>query len=337
MNDKKNELLEAHVRFTLKSYQGRQLKAKINDNIDAIFDYFGSVTANDMVDKNQVANTIRKTVFDSPLQPQLLDMVYSVLLAALELDVMHKTAIKDVASDDSYELLARRIAQSSILRKKIIARTTQSTVYSELISDVLYNGIKGYLVDESFGAKIPGISSLIKAGKWGLNKSMPGLEASVEATTKPYIHANIKRTIKLSKTILERELDDQSLKHIADHVWKKLRTRKLSSLTRSLDESSCDELISIAEQLWEDVRTSDFSRQLGAELSDFWLRNYGDQTIAEILDSVGIGKDGVIEQLQVYAPVIIRDATASGYLEARIRAQLQPFYDSKEFSKILNS
>jgi hypothetical protein len=337
VNGKKNELLEAHVRFTLKSYQGRQLDKKISDSIDAIFEYFSDVTANDVVDKDQIADTIRSVVFDAQLQPQVLDMVYSVLLAAVDLDLMHKTAIKDVLSKDSYDLFANRIAQSSIIRKKVIARTMESAVYTELISDVLYNGIKGYLVDENFLVKMPGVSSLIKAGKWGLNKSMPGLDASVEATTKPYVHDNIKRTIKLSKTILERELDEQGLKHIADGIWKKLRTTKLSTLTGPLDEQTCDEWIGIGEQLWEDIRTSELANQLSTALSDFWLENYGDQAITEVLNSVGIGREGVIAQLQVYAPAIIRTATDSGYLEARIRAQLLPFYESKEFSEILTS
>lgn len=337
MNSKNNELLEAHVRFTLKSYQGRQLDKKISDNIDAIFSYFSNITANDVVDKARITDTIRSVLFDAPLQPQVLDMVYSMILAAVDLELVHKTAVKDVLSKDSYDLVANRIAQSGVTRKKIIAQTMESAVYTELISDVLYNGIKGYLLDENFLVKMPGVSSLIKASKWGLNKSMPGLDASVESTTKPYIHANIKRTIKLSKTILERELDEQGLKHIADGIWKKVRSRKLSTLSRSLDEHSCDELIGIGEQLWEDLRTSAFSIDLSAELADFWLENYGDQAIIEVLDSVGIGRDGVIAQLQAYAPAIVNNALASGYLESRIRAQLAPFYESKECKQILNS
>lgn len=337
MNSKKNELLEAHVRFSLKSYQGRQLDKKISDNVDAIFEYFSDITAKDVVDKERITDTIRSVLFDAPLQPQVLDMVYSMLLAAVDLDLVHKTAVKDVLSKDSYDLVANRIAQSAVMRKKIIAQSMDSALYTELISDVLYNGIKGYLLDENFLVKMPGVSSLIKASKWGLSKSMPGLEASVEATTKPYIHANIKRTIKLSKTILERELDEPGLKRIADGMWKKMRNRKLSTLTRSLDEHSCDELIGFGEQLWEDIRSSDFPKQISAQLVEFWLENYGDQTIIEILDSVGIGKQGVIAQLQSYAPEIIHNALDSGYLESRIRAQLTPFYESQEFKKILDS
>ena len=39
MNDKQNELLDAHLRFTLKSYKGKQLDKKIAFNIDFIFEH----------------------------------------------------------------------------------------------------------------------------------------------------------------------------------------------------------------------------------------------------------------------------------------------------------
>jgi hypothetical protein len=175
----------------------------------------------------------------------------------------------------------------------------------------------------------------VKAGKWGISKSMPKLEASIESSSKPYIQANIERIIDMSKEFLERELDAQNLKHIANDKWKELRIKKLSSLSRGRDAASVDEFVDMLARLWEDIRQRESAHDICSAIAGLWLERYGDQPIIPLLNAIGIGKDDIITQIQAYAPTIVRQATQSGLLEERIRAQLAPFYASAKVRKIL--
>ena len=335
MNDKQNDLLEAHLRFTLKSYKGKQLDKKIAFNIDFIFEHLKDVSANDLITKEQVAASVQSVVCEAPLNAELLDMVHTLVLGVAELDVLEKTAIKDLVGKKSYNLIVDKIVASGSLREESIARVMDSSVYSELISDVLYHGIKDYLLDENFLVKMRGVSTLVKAGRWGLNMSMPKLDETVEETTKAYIQENIKRTVGLSKAFLDHEFDDKRVKSIANTIWKELRGKKIGTFTKVLDDEATDEIIGIGELLWEDIRQSGFVVEICSEVAGLWLDAYGQQPIIELLDSMGIGKDGITSQVQAYAPSVVKAAEQSGYMEAYIRHQLKAFYSRKEVREIL--
>lgn len=335
MNDTANDLLEAHVQFALDAYRGENLDNTIADTVDAIFEQCKEVTGNQIVTRELLTDTARTVLFDAPIRPALLDMVKTILLGMDELDVVHNTAIKDLLSKRSYKLLVNKLVETDVLRKIIVARAMESTVYSELISDVLYNGIKGYLLDENFLVKMRGVSALVKAGKWGISKSLPKLDETIESSTKPYIQANIERSIELSQEFLESKLDEDNIKSVANSIWKQLRTKKLSSLSTTLNDETIDELAGIAERIWEDIRKSKSADKICSAIAGLWLETYGDQAILPLLDSIGIGKDEIISQIQAYAPAIAQQAEDSGLLEARIRAQLTPFYASKKARKIL--
>jgi hypothetical protein len=336
--DKGSKLLEAHIQFTLKGYQGKQLDKKIADTIDSLFEQLTEVTANELVDKNQITETIRTMLLEAPVNAEFLVMILTMLLGTIELELLHQTAVKDVLSKKSYNLFVKKIVESDAMRTNAIGRMMESDVYAELISNVLFNGIKDYLGGEnSLVNKLPGVSSLFKAGKRSIGKSIPSLDANIEATTKSYIHANIKRSVSLSKTFLENDLDEKRIKSIANEIWKKLARQKLSTFTKPLDEETLEEFICIGNKVWDDVRTSDFLPEICSQVAGLWLETYGDQPITQLLDSIGIGKAGIIAQIQTYAPAIVQKAEESGYLEAQIRAQLAPFYQSNEFKQIVNA
>lgn len=335
MNDKANELLEAQLRFTLKSYKGKQLDKKIAINIDLIFEYLKDVNANDLISKEQIETSVRSVLCEAPLNAELLDMIYTLVLGVADLDLLKKTAIKDLLSKKSYNLIVDKVVGAGSLRQESIAGVMDSTVYSELISDVLYNGIKDYLLDKNFLVKMRGVSALIKAGRWGINMSMPKLDETVEETTKAYIQENIKRTVGLSKAFLEHELDDKQVKSTANAIWKKLKQKKLDTFTKALDDGAADELIGIGEQLWEDIRKSGFVVEICSDVAGFWLEAYGDQPIIQLLEDIGIGKDGITSQVQAYAPSVVKAAEESGHLEASIRHHLKAFYNRKEVREIL--
>jgi hypothetical protein len=337
VNDKAKQLWDAQVRFSLKQYQGKQLDKKIAETIESLYSQLKTVTPNDLVEKEQLGLTVRAVLFTQPLKAELLDMIYTVASQAADLDTLKKTAIKDLLSKKSYNLFVNQLVASDTARQKGIGLTMESELYSELISDVLYHGIKDYLLDENFLVKMRGVSALVKASKWGIGKALPQLDSSIETTVKPYIQANIKRTVSLSKTFLEHELDEKRIKVIANSIWKELRTQKLATFTDSIDDETLDELIGIAEQVWEDIRTREVLMDVCSQLIEVWFETYGDQPITETLDSIGFGKEGIVSQLQAYATAIVQQAEASGYLEARIREQLEPFYRSNEFKQILDS
>ena len=52
--------------------------------------------------------------------------------------------VEDIVAPDCYQQVADKIVDLERLRDDLVEEILTSSVYSDLISDVLYNGIKGF-------------------------------------------------------------------------------------------------------------------------------------------------------------------------------------------------
>ena len=83
----------------------------------------------------------------------------------------------------------------------------------------------------------------------------------------------------------------------------------------------------MVQETWEHLRTTAIAEDIvQAVVRSFFLR-YGKQDARTLLEHVGLGEEMAKEELLALAAPLIEQARAGGYLEARIRARLAPFYD----------
>ncbi len=341
MLDKAEKLFEAQVRHILEEYEGEKLNTKIANAIEILYQLLEDKTAKDLVgqglNQERIKSTLSRALSSASVKDELLDMVYTVLVGMLESELYKTNSFDELISKNSYDLVIEKIIGYEEFRHKIISCAVDSEVYAELISDVLYQGIKDYILEENFLAKMRGVSSLFKAGKWGVNKSMPKLDSMVENTVKPYIQSNIKRTISLSKTSLNRALDEKRIEGIAENTWQDFGSQPLSCVARRVDEKDVDDLLCIASHVLEDFGQSTFIVELCSQMIELWLEIYGNESIEDLLNSLGLDKDLLAAEIQAHAPHISQWVIENGYLESWIRTELKPFYESVAVEIILGS
>ena len=56
--------------------------------------------------------------------------------------------------------------------------------------------------------------------------------------------------------------------------------------------------------------------------------HYGRQRVGEVLARLGLSAEVAAQELTAWAELPAQHALASGYLEGRIRARLEPFYNA---------
>ena len=62
---------------------------------------------------------------------------------------------------------------------------------------------------------------------------------------------------------------------------------------------------------------------------------YGSTKLSKLLEMVGVNKKLLQEEALSIVPAIIEVADESGFLEETIRRRFEPFYASKEVTKLL--
>ncbi len=203
-----SQLLEAHVQHELALFKPRKLRQTIREEVAAMFRWLHAVKLGDVVTPEQVLGLIARNVVERPLP--LAVSVLAKTLSRMVLSSRHnqQTTVDAIFPRRSFDAIVARIGGLKDARRGLIHRLVGSSVYTQQISDVLFTGIKEYLLTENILAqKVPGLASLIKLGKFAVNKTMRPLEAAVEKTVKAYIEGNLGNTIRRSEESINGYFD----------------------------------------------------------------------------------------------------------------------------------
>ena len=263
-----------------------------------------------------------------PLPPELLDFIQENLVVALELLQDDQTPIADLLPKPVFDRAVTAVGNMGDMRRQVVHEIVTSSVYSRLVAHVLYHGLKTFLVTENGMARaIPGAGSLLRLGQNAFNATAPKMEKNIDKQLVAFIDENIQQTIADSEDFLNRSLDAALVQKVGDELWASLSTETLAHLTRAVDKHAVTAGSDVLQETWQHLRTTAIAEDiLHAVVRSFFLR-YGKQDARTLLEKLNLGPGVAQQELLALASPLVEQALASGYLEARIRAHLEPFYD----------
>ena len=97
------------------------------------------------------------------------------------------------------------------------------------------------LAENIIAKKVPGVSSLIKIGKFAVNKTMHSLEAAIENKVKSYIESNLENTIKRSERSLNEYFNKTQIVDMSEEIWESVAKTKLSEYFSAIDAKAASE------------------------------------------------------------------------------------------------
>ncbi|MFZ0159243.1 MAG: hypothetical protein WAL50_09465 [Kineosporiaceae bacterium] len=322
----RSRLLEAHVQFELDHWTGAALKESIAEEVHALFVWLESVPLEEVVTADQVIDWAIRILQTPPsedlwrLMEQLLEVSHEALLES-------DATLADLLPRQRYDQIVSVIVGLRDVRQVVIDQITTSTIYSELVSYVLYHGIKAYLVTGNLLArKIPGASSLLRFGHNAIDSAAPSLEKAVDKQLTAWMKANIQNTVRGSGAFLATIADDAMIRSVADEIWATNAAATVSESAGLLSRPSPSETARVGRDLWLHLVGTPPFRDLLALIVHEFFRSHGSMPVAVVLTRVGVGPEMMAEELGLAAVPIAEKARASGYLEARIRNRLNAFY-----------
>ena len=323
----KDELLEAHVRFELERLRRERLPATLAEEVADVFAWLGRVRLAEVVSAAQAVDWIKRNVIERPLSPELVGEIRENVLFAYEFLRNDDARVAALLLRTLFDRLVDNVSGLEELRREITHQVISSSVYGVLISNVLYRGIKAFVLTENALAKnIPGASSLLRMGQNALNAGAPTLGKSIDKQLLAFISANVQETIRDSEAFLNTTLDASLMRTWGGEVWAANADKEMAQLADFMDAASLETMVQIAVEVWLHLRATPLFAELTEGLVRNFFRTHGEKDVRAWLAAMGITQAIVTQEVTRLAAPVVETALQSGFAEQRIRRRLDAFY-----------
>ncbi|MDQ8036557.1 MAG: hypothetical protein REI12_03990 [Pedobacter sp.] len=327
-------LLDAHTRHVMQQLTGPALAGLLDDETAVAWEWLAARPVTAIIDEVRVRDFLLRNVFDINPHPRLLEQIGSIATRAIKSPLNKQTRLEELLNVREYDLIVDRLIALEEVRREIVHAVLQNPSVSQLISDLVYNGVKNYLAENSgLAKKVPGASSLMKMGK-GLMERV-GADDAIEGALKSYVQRNTRATMEMSEKLVTHALETPKLKAISRQFWQQVKGAPLERVTRYVEPDDVQDVVEIGSTLWNHFRQTSYSRELLNELVHAWFEERGNEPATSVLESIGLDKTRLQGEVRHILLPLAVELEKGGHLEARVRQHLSVFYASAEATAAL--
>lgn len=323
------KILDAHVQFDLDRLSSPQREELVAQEVQAAFGWLAGVQVKDVVDPEQLIAAAQSLASQLEVTDEMLSLVSSAVGSTFAVAKNEKTKVSDLIPRESFETIAQAAIGMTELREALLEQVTTSDVYSQLMSHVVYQAIKKYIQDENVIArKVPGASALMKMGQSAINTAAPKLEQAVDKQLTAFVNANLQDNIRESRRYMTTVLDQQVLTAVSDELWATNSKLTMGELAGLVEPGHVDQIIEGGSRAWDQVRSNKFVTAVATRVLKDFVKAQGKRSVADLLTDLGLNAELVTEAINQAVGPVAEQALSSGYLESRLRAHYEPFYQS---------
>ncbi|HEX6591392.1 MAG TPA: hypothetical protein VF050_05290, partial [Moraxellaceae bacterium] len=246
------------------------------------------------------------------------------------------TTIGDLLPDDLFREFLDKVLEMRELREHIVHEAVANPVYSALASDVVMEGIRGYVQQTAERARrIPGAGRAARLGQGLLANVLPALEENMDESLRRYLRKSMQGVLQRSEEFLLEHFHEEKVRELALDVWDILKEKRLADIKQGLGSTDVEEFFVIGYEAWRELRLTPFYSALIDSGIDCFFDKYGDSSLREILDEMGITREIAIRDAMRFAPPVLATLKKKKLLEPVIRRNLEGFYQTSAVTKIL--
>ena len=280
MKADRQAMLDAHVQFELQRLQGEHLRTLLEEEVAALYGWLGATRLDHLVSAAQLLGWARQALVEAPISAATVASLTESAHVAFEFLQEDATPMEKLVPRPIFDRVIAGAVGQEALRREVTHQVVNSSVYTMLISNVLYHGIKGFVLTENgFAQKIPGASSLLKFGQNALNAASPQAEKQIDSQLIRFIHDNIQETIRESENFLNGKLDSEAMRKVADEVWATNAPSPVSTFAGHVHAGSIDESVAIAVDFWRHFRETPFFLELVEQIVHNLMLQHGKKPI----------------------------------------------------------
>ncbi len=328
-------LLEAHVAFVVGQLGGAQLPPLLESALDTALADAAELQLEQMVTRDMIKATARTYAIELDLQGGIPELVGDIARTLHAHPVHEHTRLKDLISQRRFEDLLDHVLALKSIRQRLVGEVIASPLYQRIASDLLYNGIRDYLARSNLGDNIPGARSALRLGRAVVKRATAGFEDAMEDGLKRHIGRSVGSVSqKTAQSLLDGDHDD-ALREVAIDSWQRLRDLSIGELREDLSALDVEELFVTLYECWKELRGTPFIAAMIETGIDTFFDKYGEASLAELLEDLGIDRKIMLREAMRFAPHVLAQLHAADKLAPTVRRLLEPFYRSGKVEKIL--
>ena len=328
-------LLDAHVGFVLDQFGKTELPHLLEMLLDTALAQVGDLKLEGVVTRSMIKATARTYAVELELQGGIPELVGDIARALHAHPVHTRTTLGDLLSRRRFEDLLDHVLALKAIRRRLVNEVIASPLYESIASELLYNGIREYLTNNPVTAGIPGAGAALKFGRAIVSRATAGFEDVVEDSLKRQIGRSVRNVSEKTTQSLLDGKHDAALRDAAIASWQRIRGTRLDEWRQDITALDIEELFVTLYECWKELRGTEF---IGAMIDagiDAFFDKYGDNSLAELLEDLGISREIMLNEALRFAPHVLARLHAGNRLEPLVRAVLMPFYASGRVERAL--
>ncbi len=337
MNAKLEKLLDAHVAFEMEQLKEENFKSALEKEIKVVWKWLGKKQFGEIIKKKDVKDFLERNIKGQDIPEAWDEYLASVNSKAIKYLKKDETKLGSLIKKDDFEAVVDQLVENEELREELIGKAVGNPLYAELLTNILYNGIKSFTSSEDgMTGKIPGASSFLKFGQGMLKSAMPDLEGNIDKSVRSFIESNIKKSIKTSEKFLRDNLNENNLKLIARQGYGKMKETEVKDLMKHVKAKDINKMIPTTNKISSNLRDSDFVSNFVDMILDHLEDYTSEKSVKKVLEDLDITKKKVIREAHIMAYPIVEQLIKDGILEERVRERLKKFYGSEKAAKLID-
>jgi hypothetical protein len=333
MNDPQQlaaRLLDAHVAHQLDQLRGPRLALLIEREVDALFAWLAGVKLNDVVTREHIVGLIQRYVIDLKISGAFAELAGEMSRLVVSSPASEHTRVDQVLGPESFTGFADKVAALEGLWRTVVHLVLQSDAYATLLSRTLQRGLLDSVMlrEHRPPPQHSRRSDLLASFR-------PLIQQRVEPYVSAHLENFIKRVVRRGEQRLVVALDPEAVRALIDEVWDAIAPMQLSEAFAFISSHDLEDFVVLIYEFWQRYRKTRYFREISSELVDHFFDKYGEGSVLNLLDDLDITQDMVTEELQILLDKLLSHASTTGFLEARLRAHLGPFYQSSAAAEIL--
>lgn len=329
-------LLDAHVTYMAAQLSGKSLQALLETEIDHLLADAEYITLNEAVTRDMIKDTARGYAVELELSGAIPELVGDIARTLYAHPIHNFTTLGDLMPDHLFEEFLDKVLEMKELRERVVHDAVANPVYSALASDVVMEGVRGYARHSADRARrLPGAAQAARLGQTLLGSALPALEEGLEENLKKYLRKGLHGVLERSEQFLLDHFNEEKIRELVLDVWDELKHRRIADIRQGVSALDVEEFFVIVYETWRELRQTAFYAALIDSGIDCFFDKYGDSSLKEILDEMGITREIALRDAMRFAPPVIAMLKKKKLLEPILRRNLEGFYQSKAITAIL--
>lgn len=297
-------------------------------------DLLTDIPLGNLVDQDSLVKVVDQWLQEALSARGLQDVIRDVSLAVWEAAEQDDATIGELLREEHFESILEQVLKLQSLREKAIHAAMNHPLVSEMVSEMLYTGIKNFLLEENALAKLPGVSSMMKMGRKSMvGKAMGGMEESIRT----YLQKNIRVTLKTGEQWLNKQLTNERIQQLARDGYRRVAPLKPANYMEMVPEGAVAEVVAQSCAITDESARLAYTRRLVSVGIQAAVASLMEKPLKSVLEGMQISEERIRE---IATPALARGATVlveQGVLEPFIEWVLDDFYQSEACKKVLES